>query len=343
MIVYLLWIFLAIPSLWSEEQVWTSSNSEGFEMSIIISDKKVVIPNKFTVNVSLKYPKGYSVDKEHLRNQLLRHSTLDLSPFILVSEIAKIEESSSDSVQESIEYVLITHIAGTFPLTFMDVIFSPVDDESRDPIRLISDIFDIDVVLPESESVSLLDPKSLLPLSIALPIEISESHRKHLFLEPKKVEHEAQRNMELQKRSIFPWLEISVLGLLTLFYIALKYYPIERQVRIRNPEQQLEYARSKAFKAIDKLSLDDPFSKRGVVLADLVRKFIEEGYQLRAPRKTTQEFLRELTTNPQFSVETQQKLSQFLVSADFIKFADHEPSEEEILQMEHFARGFILS
>ncbi|MBG83015.1 MAG: hypothetical protein CMJ40_00545 [Phycisphaerae bacterium] len=63
-------------------------------------------------------------------------------------------------------------------------------------------------------------------------------------------------------------------------------------------------------------------------LTDILRHYIEGRFGLQAPRSTTAEFLNEMGHSRMLTIEQQQTLSQFLRSADMVKFARHEPPAE---------------
>ena len=64
-------------------------------------------------------------------------------------------------------------------------------------------------------------------------------------------------------------------------------------------------------------------------LSDIVRQYVERRYAIRAPERTTEEFIREMRDHPVLSSDHQDLLRQFLRSADMVKFALHEPPLEE--------------
>ena len=61
-----------------------------------------------------------------------------------------------------------------------------------------------------------------------------------------------------------------------------------------------------------------------------MRRYIERSTGVRAPEQTTEEFLREIVTNSAFTDEEQRRLQQFLESADLVKFAGHQPAQEDM-------------
>jgi len=75
-------------------------------------------------------------------------------------------------------------------------------------------------------------------------------------------------------------------------------------------------------------------------LSDIVRRYIEDRFNIKATGHTTREFLVASKNNPHLEGSDRQALSAFLVSADLVKFARLEPShdvcDKAITQAEHF-------
>jgi hypothetical protein len=78
-----------------------------------------------------------------------------------------------------------------------------------------------------------------------------------------------------------------------------------------------------------------------VELSGIVRRYLEDRFDLRAPELTTEEFLEEVQRSPDFSPEHQVLLREFLRQADLVKFARLHPPEEEIARSIAAARRFL--
>lgn len=72
-------------------------------------------------------------------------------------------------------------------------------------------------------------------------------------------------------------------------------------------------------------------------VSDTVRWYLEERFDLRAPERTTEEFLVELQDSPVLSPDHKASLAQFLQSCDLVKFARYEPNEEALRQLHESA------
>ena len=78
-----------------------------------------------------------------------------------------------------------------------------------------------------------------------------------------------------------------------------------------------------------------------VAITMIVRRYIERAHGVRAPRQTTEEFLRAAAENPAFTEKSMAKLGAFLVSADLVKYAAAMPSDAEVNGAVNAAREYI--
>lgn len=65
-------------------------------------------------------------------------------------------------------------------------------------------------------------------------------------------------------------------------------------------------------------------------LSDIVRRYLEGQMGLRAPERTTEEFLYEVSRDHSLSAEHRELLGAFLQEADLVKFAKFQPGAEDI-------------
>ncbi len=76
-------------------------------------------------------------------------------------------------------------------------------------------------------------------------------------------------------------------------------------------------------------------------LSSVVRQYLERRFELMAPERTTEEFLREMRHSEVLADNHKQLLGDFLRAADMVKFALHEPSSTESGMAMMAARGFV--
>jgi hypothetical protein len=78
-----------------------------------------------------------------------------------------------------------------------------------------------------------------------------------------------------------------------------------------------------------------------VALSSIVRRYLEQRYEIRAPELTTEEFLLVATARPELSGEHRGLLTSFLERCDRVKFAGYRPDADESLATLKAARGFV--
>jgi len=78
-----------------------------------------------------------------------------------------------------------------------------------------------------------------------------------------------------------------------------------------------------------------------VELSDIVRRYIEERFALRAPELTTEEFLVEAGRSEELTAEHRDLLSTFLAICDRVKFARYSPGDDESRGALDVAKRFL--
>jgi len=86
-------------------------------------------------------------------------------------------------------------------------------------------------------------------------------------------------------------------------------------------------ARTKLREALALLQQPRPFC---ILVSDTIRIYLEERFNLRAPERTTEEFLEELQTSALLSYDQKHALAEFLMGCDLVKFARYEPGPPEL-------------
>ena len=76
-------------------------------------------------------------------------------------------------------------------------------------------------------------------------------------------------------------------------------------------------------------------------VSDTIRVYLEERFTLRAPERTTEEFLIELQASHHLTRDQKQSLGAFLESCDLVKFARFEPTEQALRDLHDSALRLI--
>ncbi len=77
------------------------------------------------------------------------------------------------------------------------------------------------------------------------------------------------------------------------------------------------------------------------VLSDIIRRYMEERFQIRAPEMTTPEFLASLQNTQGLTAAQKESLREFLESCDLVKFARFGPTSSQVEDIFAAARRLI--
>jgi hypothetical protein len=115
---------------------------------------------------------------------------------------------------------------------------------------------------------------------------------------------------------------------------------VKELVRIFKPAHELAYERLRTLVKEDLVGAGriKEFYER---ISDILRHYIEHRFSLRAPERTTEEFLFELAGADVLSESDKESLGEFLQHCDLVKFAKHEPTTEQIQETFDLVTDFI--
>lgn len=97
-------------------------------------------------------------------------------------------------------------------------------------------------------------------------------------------------------------------------------------------------ARDQLKAALALLEQPKPFC---IAVSDALRTYLEAQFQLRAPERTTEEFLLELQTSAVLDARHKETLNRFLERCDLVKFARQEPGRSELQQLHDVALRLV--
>lgn len=98
-------------------------------------------------------------------------------------------------------------------------------------------------------------------------------------------------------------------------------------------------AKQKLDEALALIKQPKPFV---IAVSDTARAYLEERFDFRAPERTTEEFLRELSGTNLLAKEQKESLGNFLESCDLVKFAKYEPQETELRELHGSAVKLVV-
>lgn len=100
--------------------------------------------------------------------------------------------------------------------------------------------------------------------------------------------------------------------------------------------EQLDALREKKY--LEYAKFDQYYSE----LSDILRRYMEDYFGVRAPEMTTEEFLETIRHNATVSADHKEILTSFMRQADLVKFAKGAPALQEAEQSWELARRFIM-
>jgi|APTNR8051073442_1049403.scaffolds.fasta_scaffold00090_40 hypothetical protein len=129
-------------------------------------------------------------------------------------------------------------------------------------------------------------------------------------------------------------LALGLIGLLALLLGLLVRWWLGRRIRMEAPPPAIP-AHEKALAALAALEQRTDFGRADaelffVEVSSIVRRYVEDRFQLRAPEQTTEEFIRTTSTSSLLSNDHKRLMEDFLVESDLVKFARHRPGADRM-------------
>lgn len=329
-------VLLLLSTSLSAGEVWRGTTRGDFAAEIELSQSELTVADGLDLVLRLSAPQGYHIDLSSVRNGInAAHEMISIER----EEIGPERYADDGLVTQELHYRLEPWIDGEGVVAFLPLRWI---SESGNGVELYSGPLLFHVSLKESGANPDDLVAGLLPLEIKPQIELSRENRQQLAA---GAEIEKERREQLRKKRRLPWYGMGALLLLALLIWTLsRLRPLLKRT-LRGREERLD-PRRQALRLLQQLEAEhlpeqrlfDPFYVR---LTRIVRHYIEERFELRAPERTTQEFLSELVSQPHFDSSMQQLLSSFLLEADLVKFAKVEPTHGQCQGAVEAARKVI--
>lgn len=139
------------------------------------------------------------------------------------------------------------------------------------------------------------------------------------------------------------WLWLTLLGLLLVLVLGYVWWRKRRRAAgVSAPATPPPSPIEIALAALQRLrDANLPVEEFYTELSGIVRRYLEDQLQLRAPERTTEEFLYELAQGTRLSDDHKNLLGAFLQEADLVKFARHRPGSADIARALAAAAKFV--
>jgi hypothetical protein len=274
----------------------------------VSTDRKALsIADRLTLTLTADYDEGYEVEFPRFGEKLEQFGIVDYST-------SQPTLSPGGRIHASRTYVLEPFLSGEYVIPSMTFTFHNVESEE-----------------PAAHSVE------TEPLTVQVASLLPEDREK-LDIEP--IEPPVQIPAEPLPRG---WIAAACALVLCL---AAGLVLFMRRRRASAPPPPPPPAHETAYAALRALVAEDLVSQGRIKafyqrISLILRQYIEDRFSLHAPERTTEEFLAELSSGDALVQAHRDLLKAFLVHCDLVKFAEHDPSPDEIQKTFDACSSFI--
>ncbi|MEM9367613.1 MAG: hypothetical protein AAGD07_16605 [Planctomycetota bacterium] len=295
----------------SAESIQQERQSGPVKITLSIDPKDPLIGDTITLTIQVVAEKDVEVLMPDFGEALERFSIVDFAPRTSIDDEGRTVSKQTyrldppASGKNVIPPILIEYVdrrEGQKP--------SP---EDLDAYEVLTDriVFEVQSVLPTDATVDLHPPLGEL----------------------------APRPTESQSR--WPWfMGVLALGACIASPFVVRAVLASRQRSRRRSAYEVAQARMNALLSQTR-ETPEQIDRFYVQLSDIVRRYIEDRFEMRAPELTTEEFLDSIVDSPDFSGEHQGLLREFLRQADLVKFAGIAPTDHDTNTTIEKAKRFL--
>ena len=135
------------------------------------------------------------------------------------------------------------------------------------------------------------------------------------------------------------WWGLGAMVLISILLAVLLFFLLRKKPRAVPPILPAHVrAKQKLEEALALIAQPKPFI---IAVSGTARAYLEERFDFRAPERTTEEFLHELSDTDLLLPDQKESLGRFLESCDLVKFAKYEPREPELRELHHSALKLV--
>ncbi|MDZ7859119.1 MAG: hypothetical protein U5O15_00385 [Candidatus Krumholzibacteriota bacterium] len=272
------------------------------DFRVAVSKKEITIADNVKLLLETKARDKYMAELPSFGDKLQQFGIVDYRTF--EPELGKGDEVITKRV-----YKLQPFLSGEYKIPPMVVEFHSERDTARHYIRSDTITVKVNSLLPENKS-------SLEIKDIAGPRELPRE---------------------------FPWTPalagiILIAAILSVVVFRLR----KKKTRAVPPPAAHEVALAKLQNLLGrKLAEKKLYREFTIEVSDILRGYIEDRFGLKAPERTTEEFLAEAGSALEVDKEKKEMIKQFLFHCDMVKFALLQPTQEDVRKTFDFCRDFI--
>ncbi|MCF7972595.1 MAG: BatD family protein [Phycisphaerae bacterium] len=291
--------------------------------------------------------KAFAIDQEVPRGPLTVHVRVD-SNSVSIAQTLTVELEAAIQPGYTVKMPSVDRLLEQFGIVDRDAFGEKLDQDMRTvkTVRyelepFLTGTYDIPAFQFEFSDVN--DPNKTYTLDTEpIPVEITSllgEDRDNLVIS----DIEDVVTLPTQIKWLWIWVSVAcwlvVVGLIVLM-VYLKKRHIPKIVRLFKPAHEIAYERLRRLvleNLIDSGQIKTFYER----ISTILRHYIEDRFHLKAPERTTEEFLQELKHSPVLPDSDKQDLAEFLNHCDLVKFAKHEPTKEQIQKTFDLVKGFI--
>ncbi len=271
---------------------------------VAVSKKEITIADNIILLLQTKTRDKYVAELPSFGDKLEQFGIVDYETF-------EPELRNNDEIITSRKYKLEPFLSGEYKIPPMIVEFHGEGDTVRHYVESDTITVRVNSLLPEDKSA--LEIKD-----IAGPQELPRE---------------------------FPWPFVIVGIVLVCGILAVVLFKLRKKKRRVIPLPAAhEIALLRLQRLLDrKLAEQKMYREFTIEVSDILRRYIEDRFALRAPERTTEEFLIEAGSGLEVDDEKKEMIEQFLVHCDMVKFAHFQPTEKDVQRTFDSCRDFVIA
>jgi len=288
----------------------------------------------------------HEIDKEFQRGPLTVHVRIDKAK-MTVAETVSLELEAAVEHGYKVNMPKVDKVLENFGIVDWDNLGDKLDENNRTVSRyryrlepFLSGTFPIPAFTFEFYDVNDPEEKKYELTTEPVDIEVTSllgEQRAQLRIE------DIEGVVEIPRQPSLWWLWIlgaAAVSSAAALWLYLRRKKVRELTRIFKPAHEIAYERLRNLVKEDLVGAGKikEFYER---ISNILRHYIEHRFDLRAPERTTEEFLSEIATSAVLSVSDKERLGAFLTHCDLVKFARHSPTTEQIQETFDLVKDFI--
>jgi hypothetical protein len=274
---------------------------------IRIDKTEITIADTLLLEIEAAVESGYDVNMPNVNEVLANFGIVDWKN--LGDKL-----NADNNVVSTYQYRLEPFLSGTFPIPAFKFEFFDVNNPGENNYELETEPVDIEVASllgEQRENLKIADIEGV----VTMPKQVS-----------------------------YTWLWILLVVIIVIAAMCVVIYfkrkRVKELVRIFKPAHEIAYERLRVLVAKN-LVEEGKIKEFYEGISDILRHYIEHRFDLRAPERTTEEFLYEIQYTDVLFQTDKESLGEFLTHCDMVKFAKYSPTEEQIQKTFDLVKSFI--